>query len=116
MALGSGFLKQKCQWTRRPSAPGTGASGYDAFGQPTPSAAVTIRCRWEMESGFVGGLMGAGAGKTYNNRVMLDSPVSEGDTLLFTDPKTDRQIGGEVQSVTSIVDVVGREQGRICYV
>lgn len=116
MALVSGFLKQKCLWRKRPDD----TVGYDAFGQPIVSEAVEIKCRWEIKSGFVRGIMGDGSGKgeamAVQHKVLVDSPVSEGDELIYIDTESNRVLGGTVRSVENIVDTAGREQGRTCYV
>lgn len=110
MALVSGFLKQKCQWTH--------TTGHDEFGQPTGET-VTIKCRWELASGFIRGLMGDGTGQSgavmYQNKVMVDLSIVAGDTLSYTDANG-QTAGGRVISVTSIINTAGKEEGRICYV
>ena len=113
MALVSGFLRQKCIWKKRP----TDETEYDAFGQTIEPETREIRCRWELKSGFVRGIMGDGTGKvSVQNKIMVDKPVSEGDELYYIDNAAGRMVGGVVRSVESIVDVAGREQGRTCYV
>lgn len=102
MALLSGFLNQKCLWKK------TGA--LDAFGQPSESEPVEIKCRWERKSGFVSGTMGF-THIPAHHKVMVDVAVSEGDSLFF-----DELASGVVISLETIVDVTGKEQGRICYV
>ncbi|MEG1798643.1 MAG: hypothetical protein RR214_00510 [Synergistaceae bacterium] len=116
MALVSGYLKQKCLWNKRPDAEGE----YDNFGQPIVPAPAEIKCRWEVKSGFVRGIMGDGTGKgeamAVQHKVLVDSPVSEGDELIYIDKASNKVLGGIVRSVESIVDIGGREQGRTCYV
>lgn len=116
MALVSGYLKQKCLWSKRP----TEADGFDKFGQPVAPKPSEIRCRWEVKSGFVRGIMGDGTGKgeamAVQHKVLVDSPVSEGDELIYIDKASNKVLGGIVRSVESIVDIGGREQGRTCYV
>ena len=102
MALLSGFLKQKCLWKK------TGA--LDAFGQPTESKPVEIKCRWERKTGFVSGAMGF-THVPAHHKVMVDAAVSEGDHLFLDD-----QSSGIIVSLETIVDANGKEQGRICYV
>lgn len=115
MALITGYLRQKCRWTMR-----TTESGWDAYGQTVAPQSVEIKCRWEIKAGFVRGLMGDGSGQSsamaVQHKVMVESPVCEGDTLTYTDAAGGKEIGGTVRSIESIVDMAGKEQGRICYV
>ena len=115
MALVSGFLRQKCSWKKRPQA----SDGFDDFGQPIGASAVEIKCRWELRSGFIRGVMGDGSGQgeamAVSHKVLVAEGVSDGDELYFADT-TGKTVGGIVRSVETIVDVAGREQGRICYV
>lgn len=63
--------------------------------------------------------MGDGSGQRamdVQHKVMVESPVCEGDTLTYTDAAGGEEIGGVVRSIESIVDMAGKEQGRICYV
>ncbi|MEG1501958.1 MAG: hypothetical protein RR203_02460 [Synergistaceae bacterium] len=113
MALVSGFLKQKCIWTKR-------SNEFDAFGQPVSVPPVEIKCRWEIKSGFVRGIMGDGTSRSealsVQHKVTVDKAVSEGDTLMYQDTETGVELGGRVRSVENVVDAGGREQGRTCYV
>lgn len=115
MALITGYLRQKCKWTRRVTD-----NGFDAYGRPVAPQAAEIKCRWEIKSGFVRGLMGDGSGQgsamAVQHKVMVESPVCEGDTLTYTDAAGGKEVGGVVRSIESIVDMAGKEQGRICYV
>lgn len=115
MALITGYLRQKCKWTRR-----TTGNGFDAYGRPVAPQTEEIKCRWEIKSGFVRGFMGDGSGQgsamAVQHKVMVESPVCEGDTLTYTDAAGGKEVGGVVRSIESIVDMAGKEQGRICYV
>ena len=111
MALVSGFLKQRCLWTPRP----TGEADVDAYGQPIAPAPVEIRCRWVTKRGWGTGVMGDGPTSTSNlSEVLVDKPVNPGDTLSYTDK--DRTVSGTVKFVTHIMGVNGKEEGRTCYV
>lgn len=100
MALVTGFLKQRCGWVSR------SREGADAFGVPS-SEPVTIKCRWEYKHSWAAALMGDAP--SYSSKVLVDSPVIEGDLLIY-DGRSLR-----VTSVETIVDAAGKEQGRICY-
>ncbi len=105
MALVSGFLRQKCLWTRR-------AAEFDAFGQPIAPEVKTIKCRWVDRSGWARGSMGdSSLTSSYTAVVMVDTPVRSGDTLTLGDKS-----GGIVKAVETVVDLAGKEQGRVCYV
>lgn len=109
MALVSGFLRQKCDWTPR-------GTEYDAYGQPIAADTVAIKCRWEFKSGWVRGVMGmVDASQSYQNKVFVDRPVSSGDTLAFTG-SDGNTVSGQVLAVETVVGIDGHEEARICYV
>lgn len=108
MALVTGFLRQKCQWIRRPF----GEDEVDAYGQPLTAEPVTINCRWVLKAGWAQGL--AGQEPVYSSEVLVDRPVREGDTLTYSD--NGRTVGGVVKSVSAFVNAAGKEEGRKCYV
>ena len=108
MALVTGYLRQKCQWTPR-------TAEFDAFGQPVTQEPQTIRCRWSLKSGWARGVMGDGSSaSSYTSTVMVDANVREGDTL--TIDLNGYTAGGVVKAVETIVNLAGKEQGRTCYV
>ena len=109
MALISGFLKQRCEWTARATAD----DPVDAYGKPVAKLPAVIKCRWVLNAGwqFAGQM---GASPAYSCEVMVVAPVREGDTLAYKD--NGRPVGGVVKSVKTIIDTAGKEQGRICYV
>lgn len=111
MALVSGFLRQKCTWTPR-------TTEFDPFGQPVAPTPQEIKCRWVCKAGWARGSMGESSSASgllsYRNEVMTDRKVREGDSLTYEDGG--RSIGGVVQAVQCIVDIAGKEQGRVCYV
>lgn len=109
MAIVSGFLRQKCDWTPR-------GTEYDAYGNPIATETVTIKCRWEFKSGWVRGVMGmVDTSQSYKNKVFVDQPVSSGDTLAYTDTSGDA-VSGPVLAVETVVGMGGKEEARICYV
>ena len=105
----SGFMRQKCMWTRV-------KAGTDVYGKPNLAVPVEIKCRWVLNSGWKPGIMGAGTGDLYDHIVTTVHGIKPGDLLYYTDPETNVVVGGPVGKVTTIINAVGKEEGRICYV
>lgn len=109
--IATGFLRQKCLWQKRD----TGREA-NAYGETPYADAVTIRCRWELKTGWLHGSMGDGTAKPYRHKILVDALVCAGDVLTLIDPVDGRAAFGKVVEVSSIVNAAGKEEGRVCYV
>ena len=90
--------------------------GTTIYGEPNVAEEVEIKCRWVTNSGWKQGMLGAGTGDVYDHIVTVADGISSGDLLFYNDPMTGKLLGGAVGKITTIINAVGKEEGRICYV